>query len=133
MADEPACLSWSCEQVANWVAQLGFPQYKECFTRNLIDGRKLILIDASHLPQLGITDFKHIQFISQCVRQMLEIEDPDWSRSISLPHREPLGMYLERKSITGYKADNLTFNKYQKEVRRDELAFHAGAKLVIPK
>ena len=64
---------------------------------------------------------------------MLGIEDPDWSRSISLPHREPLGMYLERKSITGFKANNLTFSKYQKEVRKNELAFHADAKLVIPK
>jgi len=119
---EPACLGWSKEQVADWMADLGYPQYRECFTTNAIDGRKLILVDASHLPSLGIIDFEHIKHISKSVRDLLVIEEPYWNRSISLPPRETMGMYLERKSITGPKADSLTYVKYLKELKKEELA-----------
>ncbi|XP_038073323.1 sterile alpha motif domain-containing protein 15-like [Patiria miniata] len=119
---DPAYLTWSSQQVADWMADLGYPQYRECFTTNGIDGRKLILVDASHLPSLGITDFEHIKHISRSVRDLLAIEEPYWNRSISLPHREMTGMYLERKSITGPKADSLTYGKYLKELKKEELA-----------
>nr|XP_054775295.1 sterile alpha motif domain-containing protein 15-like [Lytechinus pictus] len=118
---DPICLYWTCDQVADWIAELGFPQYKACFTTNLITGRKLIIVDASTLPRLGITDFDHIKFIARNIRDMLGVEDPYWNRSISLPHRELKGMYLERKSISGMKADSLTLSKYQKELRRIEI------------
>ncbi|XP_078000937.1 sterile alpha motif domain-containing protein 15-like [Glandiceps talaboti] len=111
---EPNCLHWSCEDVADWIEQLGFPQYRECFTRNLINGRKLIIVDCSHLPLLGITDFEHMKLIARSVRELLGIEDPFWNRSISLPPREPMGMFLESKSITGPKADALTYAKFLK-------------------
>ena len=32
-----------------------------CFKDNLINGRKLITVDASSLPRMGITDFEHIK------------------------------------------------------------------------
>ncbi|PIK35845.1 putative sterile alpha motif domain-containing protein 15-like [Apostichopus japonicus] len=129
-ADEPPCLYWNCEQVADWIESLGLPQYRECFTTNLVDGRKLILADGSHLPQLGITDFEHIKFISGSVRELLGIEDPKWNRTIAIPHREPMGMFLERKSITGQRANELTFEKYQKEVRRNEIEKEKNVKKV---
>ncbi|XP_071505299.1 sterile alpha motif domain-containing protein 15-like [Diadema setosum] len=118
---DPISLYWTCDQVADWIEELGFPQYRACFTTNLITGRKLILADASTLPSLGITDFEHIKFIAKNIRDMLGIEEPYWNRSISLPHRELKGMYLERKSISGMKADALTMSKYQKELRRIEI------------
>lgn len=118
---DPICLYWTCEQVADWIGDIGFPQYRACFTTNLITGRKLIIVDASTLPSLGITDFDHIKFIAENIREMLGVEEPYWNRSISLPHRELKGMYLERKSITGMKADSLTLSKYQKELRRIEI------------
>jgi len=34
---------------------------QECFKQNVIDGRKLILIEASAFPNIGITDFEHIK------------------------------------------------------------------------
>ncbi|XP_013418295.1 sterile alpha motif domain-containing protein 15-like [Lingula anatina] len=108
----PSCQQWTCEQVGKWIEELGFPQYKDCFVSNLIDGKKLILISASALPKIGITDFEHIKFISGSIRQLLTIEHPNWSRSISLPPRETLGMYLERKSKTGEKADELTYKRF---------------------
>ncbi|XP_075782914.1 sterile alpha motif domain-containing protein 15 isoform X3 [Pelodiscus sinensis] len=57
----PACLAWSALEVAEWVRQLGFPQYEECFTTNGITGRKLIHVNCSNLPQMGITDFDHMK------------------------------------------------------------------------
>jgi len=34
---------------------------QECFASNFVTGRRLIIIDASTLPKLGITDFMHIK------------------------------------------------------------------------
>uniref|UniRef100_A0ABM5FB00 Sterile alpha motif domain-containing protein 15 isoform X3 n=1 Tax=Pogona vitticeps TaxID=103695 RepID=A0ABM5FB00_9SAUR len=58
-------LAWSPEEVAEWIEALGFPQYKECFTANFISGRKLIHVNCSNLPQIGITDFEHMKFIQK--------------------------------------------------------------------
>ena len=35
--------------------------FQECITDNMISGRKLIYIDSSHFPNIGITDFEHIK------------------------------------------------------------------------
>ena len=34
---------------------------QDCFRENHISGRKLIWMDASHLPNIGVTDFQHIK------------------------------------------------------------------------
>ncbi len=34
---------------------------QECFISNKIDGKKLILVNASALPKIGITDLEHIK------------------------------------------------------------------------
>lgn len=70
------------------------------------------------------------QFIAGNVRDLLGIEDPRWNRTIAIPHREPMGMFLERKSITGQRANDLTFEKYRKEVRRMEMEKEKDAKKV---
>lgn len=108
----PACLYWSVDQVADWIEELGFPNYKECFKQNVIDGRKLILIEASAFPNIGITDFEHIKMIAKSIRDLLEIEEPDWTRSISLPPRSTLGMYLETKASNGKTKDSLTYKNF---------------------
>ncbi|XP_058685789.1 sterile alpha motif domain-containing protein 15 isoform X2 [Poecile atricapillus] len=72
-------LAWSAEEVAEWVAQLGFPQYEE---------------------------------ISRHVRELLGIEEPLFSRSIALPYRDSMGLFLEGKAPTGEKADALTFSQF---------------------
>lgn len=61
-------LQWSPERVAEWISELGFPQYKECFTANFISGRKLIHVNCSNLPQMGITDFEHMKV--SCVQSV---------------------------------------------------------------
>ncbi|KAG5846961.1 hypothetical protein ANANG_G00120520 [Anguilla anguilla] len=96
-----AFLHWSCKDVAKWIESLGYPQYTECFTENFITGKKLIYINCSYLPRLGITDFEDMKAISGHVLELLGITDPVWSRSIALPPRDPRGLYLEKKSRTG--------------------------------
>ncbi|PKU37572.1 sterile alpha motif domain-containing protein 15 [Limosa lapponica baueri] len=108
-------LAWSAAEVAEWVAQLGFPQYEECFRANGITGRRLILVDCSRLPAIGVTDFGHMQEISRHVRELLGTEEPLFSRSIALPYRDNLGLFLERKSRSGKKADALTFSQFVQE------------------
>ncbi|XP_030337419.1 sterile alpha motif domain-containing protein 15 isoform X2 [Strigops habroptila] len=109
------CLAWGAEEVAQWVVQLGFPQYEECFRANGITGRRLILVNCSSLPAIGVQDFGHMQEISRHVRELLGIEEPVFSRSIALPYRDNMGLFLERKSWSGKKADALTFSQFIKE------------------
>ncbi|NWU08505.1 SAM15 protein, partial [Cephalopterus ornatus] len=52
------------------------------------------------------------QEISRHVRELLGIEEPLFSRSIALPYRDNMGLFLERKSRTGKKADALTFAEF---------------------
>jgi hypothetical protein len=103
-------LSWSYEDVAAWMESIGYPQYKECMISNLINGRKLIWLDSSSLPSIGIHDWLHIKEITRQVRELLQLEEPYWNKSISLPHRCNKGIFLERKSQTGRYGDELTFN-----------------------
>ncbi|NWR37578.1 SAM15 protein, partial [Tachuris rubrigastra] len=52
------------------------------------------------------------QEISRHVRELLGIEEPVFSRSIALPYRDNMGLFLERKSRTGKKADALTLTEF---------------------
>ncbi|XP_021258710.1 sterile alpha motif domain-containing protein 15 isoform X2 [Numida meleagris] len=88
---------------------------QECFRANSITGRRLILVNCSSLPALGVTDFGHMQDISRHVRELLGIEEPVFSRSIALPYRDNMGLFLERKSRSGQKADALTFPQFVQE------------------
>ncbi|KFU99465.1 Sterile alpha motif domain-containing protein 15, partial [Tauraco erythrolophus] len=55
------------------------------------------------------------QEISQHVRELLQIEEPLFDRSIALPYRDNMGLFLERKSRSGKKADALTFSQFIQE------------------
>ncbi|NXM53761.1 SAM15 protein, partial [Illadopsis cleaveri] len=55
------------------------------------------------------------QEISRQVRELLGIEEPLFSRSIALPYRDNMGLFLERKAPTGEKADTLTFSQFIQE------------------
>lgn len=117
------CLQWSAEDVAEWIEYLGFPQYKRCFSDNLINGRKLITIDASTMPRIGINDLEHIKKIAKKIRDLIGLEEPDWSRSIRLQHRERLGLFLEKRSHTGCEGDLITYQEFQRYL--DKLEEHA--------
>ncbi|KFQ70204.1 Sterile alpha motif domain-containing protein 15, partial [Phaethon lepturus] len=55
------------------------------------------------------------QEISRHVRELLGIEEPLFSRSIALPYRDNRGLFLERKSRSGKKADDLAFSQFIQE------------------
>ncbi|CAF0830143.1 unnamed protein product [Rotaria sp. Silwood1] len=112
-----AAIYWSCDEVADFIEMLGFSQYRECFLRNKVDGRRLIWCDASHLNTLGVQDFKHIMSIAKSIRELLQIEKPYWNRSITLPYAEALGRYLEQRSVMGRRADELDYTTYTNDTR----------------
>ncbi|KAM4691064.1 sterile alpha motif domain-containing protein 15 [Rhinophrynus dorsalis] len=111
----PDCLLWSSRDVGGWIRLKGFPQYEACFTENFINGRKLIHVTCSSLPQIGVTDFQHMKTICMLIRDLLGITEPRWSRSISLPHRDNIGLFLEQKSRTGVTCNSLTYNQFIKQ------------------
>ncbi|XP_034435935.1 sterile alpha motif domain-containing protein 15-like [Hippoglossus hippoglossus] len=113
-------LQWSCHEVARWIESIGFPQYKACFTHNFISGRKLIYVNCIYLPRLGITDFKDMQVISACVRELLGITETRWSSSIADPLRDNMGLFLEQRSRTGERAEGLTYQQSSDDTRRRE-------------
>uniref|UniRef100_UPI00398F83F5 sterile alpha motif domain-containing protein 15-like n=1 Tax=Pristiophorus japonicus TaxID=55135 RepID=UPI00398F83F5 len=108
--------NWTQSEVASWIRMLGFPQYKDCFLSNGITGKKLIFINCSTLPNLGITDFEHMKVISHAIQKLLDIKEPLSSRSIALPRRDPMGLFLERKAPSGQRANALTLEEFLKEV-----------------
>ncbi|XP_023285800.1 sterile alpha motif domain-containing protein 15 [Seriola lalandi dorsalis] len=111
-------LQWTCHDVARWIESLGFPQYKACFTDNLITGRRLIYVNCIYLPRLGVTDFKDMQVISAHVRELLGIRETLWSRSIADPLRDSMGLFLEKKSRTGEQADSFIYEEFLDGMRQ---------------
>ncbi|XP_067894580.1 sterile alpha motif domain-containing protein 15-like [Heterodontus francisci] len=112
----PRCLHWKEKEVAYWIQKLGFPQYKDTFISNRISGRKLIFVNCSTLPRMGITDFEHMKVISHAIQKLLDTEEPLWRRSIAQPRRDRMGLFLERKAPTGPRADALTLEEFLKEL-----------------
>ncbi|XP_026520045.1 sterile alpha motif domain-containing protein 15 [Pseudonaja textilis] len=100
--------------------RLGLSSIQECFTTNFISGRKLIYVNCSNLPQIGITDFEHMKEISKHVRELLQIEEPRFERSISLPPRDNIGLFLEQKTRTGKRSDALSYSQFVQEARLQE-------------
>ncbi|ESO83494.1 hypothetical protein LOTGIDRAFT_236529 [Lottia gigantea] len=110
-ANIPDCLYWSCEEVADWIEELGFSKYRDCFLNNFIDGKKLITVTSSALPNMGVSDFTHIKIITAAVRELLDIPLED-SLEFSC-YRNPRLLYLQLKSKTGYTYDHMTYNAFK--------------------
>jgi len=107
------CLQWTVEDVGDWIElALKLPQYKECFTSNYINGKRLIKMEASNLPKIGITHFDHIKFITSRIRELLEIDYPNSGRSICLPPKDTMEHFYERKSHSGKESSRLTFEEH---------------------
>lgn len=54
------------------------------------------------------------QTISRHTRELLGIEEPLFSRSISLPYRDNIGLFLEQKGHSGVQSASLTFSEFVK-------------------
>ncbi|XP_076314826.1 sterile alpha motif domain-containing protein 15 [Tachypleus tridentatus] len=68
---------------------------------------------------MGITNFEHIKKITNGVRNLLRIKKSEFCRSIALPPREPLALFLEQKRLIGKNSDSLTYDDF---LRRHELS-----------
>ncbi|XP_049857448.1 sterile alpha motif domain-containing protein 15-like [Schistocerca gregaria] len=105
----PPPWNWTPDEVSNWVgSELQFPQYKECFTKNRINGRTLLLVDASALPKMNITDFTHIKVITEAIRKLYGVEAEYFKRSISLPLRFPETCFLLHHLHSGPAYSDMT-------------------------
>jgi hypothetical protein len=113
----PQQFKWTTYDVLDWIDSLGFPQYKESFRVNFIDGKKLIRIAASALIKMNIRDFDHIKMITGSIREMYGIEIENSKRSISLPLSEPLDLYKLHKSYSGYSYEVITCCDYFKKIK----------------
>uniref|UniRef100_A0A8C9ZDT3 Uncharacterized protein n=1 Tax=Sander lucioperca TaxID=283035 RepID=A0A8C9ZDT3_SANLU len=72
------------------------------------------------MPRLGITNFKDMKVICAGVRELLGITETLWSRSIADPPRDSMGLFLEKKSTTGERADNLTYQQFLDDTHQSE-------------
>ena len=63
----------------------------------------------------------YLQFIAKNIRELLDVEEPYWNRSISLPPREPKTLFLERKSATGKEINALTLEEHLRELKQFNL------------
>lgn len=97
----PSQFNWSNEDVVNWINDLGFPEYQSAFEKNLILGRKLLLVNASALPKMNIQNFELVKKITCDIRKMYGVELARANRSISLTPQEPLTLYKFYKTSTG--------------------------------
>lgn len=50
--------------------------------------------------------------IAKLVRDLLGVSEPAFIRSVSLPRRDNMGLFLEQKSQTGANHDLLTYNQF---------------------
>ncbi|XP_013163395.1 PREDICTED: uncharacterized protein LOC106114664 [Papilio xuthus] len=98
----PDAFTWTAENVADWISDIGLPQYRECILVNDINGLRLLMLeDPSKLPLMNIRDFEHIKIITSKVRQLYSTEFIRFARSIGLPPRKPLTHCTWFKSRTG--------------------------------
>jgi hypothetical protein len=96
---------------------LGFPQYQNTFRLNFIDGRKLLLVDASALVKMNIKDFDHIKIIAEAIRKVYEIDLDKFDRSISLLPSHPETLFKFHKVPTGQMRDRCVRSKYFKTLK----------------
>lgn len=82
----PIQLKWNYDDVAEWIENLGFPQYRKTFELNMINGRNLILLDANALVRMNIKDYNDIKTITKSIRDMYRMELPKCDKKcISIP------------------------------------------------
>ena len=67
---------WGATDVGEWLEAIGFPEYKEVFKVNRIDGRRLLNMPSDHLPKLRVQQWEHIKLIMSEVGRLRMKVDP---------------------------------------------------------
>lgn len=63
------------------------------------------------------------------MREVTGIEKPDWMRPIRLQHRERLGLFLERRALTGIESDAEKFQEFHRLL--DLMEEHGPAQRIV--
>ncbi|XP_040081940.1 sterile alpha motif domain-containing protein 15 isoform X2 [Oryx dammah] len=74
---------------------------------------------AKWICQLGFPQYK---VISRHTRKLLGIEEPLFTRSIRLPYRDNIGLFLERKGHSGVTSDSWTLSEFVREAGLQDYA-----------
>uniref|UniRef100_A0A1B0BLW7 SAM domain-containing protein n=1 Tax=Glossina palpalis gambiensis TaxID=67801 RepID=A0A1B0BLW7_9MUSC len=98
---------WNIEHICRWLRQLGYRQYQNTFRENLINGRTLLLLDASALSAMNIRDFTHTLDIAYRIRMLFFYEMTTFGRSISLPSEFLFELYKLFRTKTGKKYEDV--------------------------
>ncbi|XP_052269210.1 sterile alpha motif domain-containing protein 15-like isoform X2 [Dreissena polymorpha] len=112
----PMAIYWCTEDLAHWIEKIGYPQYKECITSNSISGRHLIYLDASVMPDIGITDFVHIKDICAQIRELLGLGDQLLNMPVAM--RDPMVAYLDFRRRTGQTTQSTCYKEFVYKYRR---------------
>lgn len=56
--------------------------------------------------------------ITSKIRELLGINEPEWNRSITLPPRDTVEHFIERKSHTGKESEALTFDEHERFLKK---------------
>ncbi|KAH8377143.1 hypothetical protein KR093_003692 [Drosophila rubida] len=103
----PSIYEWDDMDIRRWIIRYGYPQYMNTFRVNMIQGRKLLLLDSDALSAMNIKDFDHIRHITYGIRMLFHFELTKFSHSISLPDEKPNELYLLWHTQTGVGYDNV--------------------------
>ncbi|EDV28803.1 uncharacterized protein TRIADDRAFT_52046 [Trichoplax adhaerens] len=64
--------SWGTDKVADWVDQIGLPEYTQSFQDHDICGRDLLTLDRNDLTLLGVTKVGHVKRILRGIQGLQE-------------------------------------------------------------
>ncbi|KAI9581223.1 hypothetical protein GQX74_013810 [Glossina fuscipes] len=123
---------WTIEDICRWLRNLGYRQYQNTFRDNLINGRTLLLLDASALSAINIKDFDHIRDIAGKIRGLFIYEMTKFGRRISLPPEYLLELYKLFRVRTGVKYDRVRPVDFWRHLQivREKTPYHSHWELL---
>jgi hypothetical protein len=104
----PKPFYWTIEEVGAWIENLGFPQFRNAFKENFIDGRKLILVDKSGLAKMNIKNFEDIKKIASEIRKIYKIAPKNF------PSKYAETFYEFYRSFSGLKYEEKRSDFFKK-------------------
>ncbi|KAL1462796.1 hypothetical protein WDU94_014603 [Cyamophila willieti] len=108
----PICWSWDETTVGNWIEFCLELPYRKSFEKNNITGKKLINLEARHLPLMNITDWNHIQYITLNIRHMFSQQLERYHRPISQPWPNLLEQYWKIRAEKNLRYEKFKFSDF---------------------
>uniref|UniRef100_A0A1A9VAF3 Mitochondrial import receptor subunit TOM22 homolog n=1 Tax=Glossina austeni TaxID=7395 RepID=A0A1A9VAF3_GLOAU len=123
---------WTIEDICCWLRNLGYRQYQNTFRVNLINGRTLLLLDASALSAINIKDFNHMRDIAGKIRGLFIYEMTKFGHRISLPTEYLLELYKLFRVRNGVKYDRIRPVDFWRHLQivREKTPYHSHWELL---